>query len=187
MDMTEPTHPTPVRKPQAKRRLRTIAFQPRADEAWKRFARELCLAIGALEEDEYLIVSIKRSNRFVQFAGQGSFGMRVEATSSFYLPQEQTLEEAQHARLLGMGWCAPTNLPDQFEPAGQHPPDGSPNYFLDVAAPVPHDALAMLAVDTFTGVFGASHPLDLEYTAFSESGTSIRFPTLGIRRQEART
>jgi hypothetical protein len=182
MDMNQPAPSANPPGRDAGRLVWTFTFQPQADEAWSRFTGQLHLAIGALEEDEYLIVSIKRSNRYVQFAGQGSFGMRVEATSNFYLPERESLGDAQHVSLLGMGWCAPTNLPDQLEP-GRHRPDGSPNYFLDVAAPVPFEALAMLAVDTLTGVYGASHPLELEYTAFAEGGTSIRFAALGIRRQ----
>lgn len=168
-------------EPDGWRRIETIAIQPRASEAWTRFARQLCLAIAALEEDEYLIVSIKRSNYFVQFAAQGAFGMRIEAASNFYLPQEQCLDDARHASMLEMGWNAPTNLPDELE-FGGHSPDGAPNYFLDAAAPVPFELLASLAVDTLMGVFRASHPAELEYHAFAEGGDSIRFPMLGIRR-----
>jgi hypothetical protein len=186
MDMNPQALSATAPGPDSGHRVWTFAFQPRADEAWSRFTEQLCEAIGALEEDEFLIVSIKRSNRFVQFAGQGRFGMRAEATSNFYLPERESLGDAQHASLLGLGWCAPTNLPDEIEP-GPHRPDGSPNYFLDVAAPVPFDMLAIIAVETLTGVYGALHPLELEYTAFSEGGTSIRFPALGIRWQGARS
>ncbi len=166
-------------------RVTTICVQPRSDEAWSLFVGQLQFAIAALEEDEYLIVSIKRSNYFVQFAAQGAFGMRIEAVSTFYLPEEQGLDEAKHASLLEMGWQAPTNIRDDLEL--EHPPDGSPNYFLDVAAPVPFEALALLTVNTLIGIYGATHPLQLEYKAFAEDGTSIRFPTLGVRRQVSRS
>ncbi|MDT3679251.1 MAG: hypothetical protein ROZ64_10510 [Burkholderiaceae bacterium] len=169
----------------AEPRVTTIAIQPRSEEAWSPFVYQLHASISALEENEYLIVSIKRSNYFVQFAAQGAFGMRMEAVSTFYLPEGQSLDDAKHALLLEMGWHAPTNVPDDLEL--DHPPDGSPNYFLDVAAPVPFEALTLLAVNTLISIYGASHPLQLEYTAFGEGETSIRFPTLGIRQRAARS
>jgi len=134
--------------------------------------------LGALEEDEYLIVSLKGSNRFVQFAGQGAHGMRVETVSNFYLPENEQLGEVQHDLLLKLGWNAPCNLPDQFG----HEPVGSPNYFLDLPPPLDLERIASLAVNTLLGPLDADHPLDLEYLAFAESGESIRFPSLGLRR-----
>ena len=152
--------------------------QPSTEDAWKRFAYELHESLGALEEDEFLNITIKGTSRYVQFAAQGAFGMRAEATSDFYLPEDEHLDEDDYRRLLELGWHAPTNLPDEFG----HKADGSPNYFLDLAKPVPLDDVAITAVNTLIGVFGAEHPGDLEYTAFSKSGQSIRFPNLGIRR-----
>ena len=52
--------------------------QKRLYEAWTGFGRRLVQVLGALEEDEYLIINLKGINRFVQFAGQGAHGMRVE-------------------------------------------------------------------------------------------------------------
>lgn len=161
-------------------RHHVLALQPAAKDAWIEFAAELETSLAALQEDEYLIVAIKRTNRFVQFSAQGAFGMRVEATSNFYLPERESLGEEEHAVLLALGWHPPTNLPDGLDLEG-HKPDGSPNYFVDAAQPVPLDAIALLAVNTLVGVFGAEHPGSLEYTAFGEGGTSIRFPSLRIR------
>lgn len=158
-----------------------ISVQPPAKVAWRHFAGRLSEAIGALEEDEYLIVLVKRSNHFVQFAAQGACGMRAEAVSNYYLPEPDSLSEAQHAALLALGWRAPTNLPEGLA-ASWHRPDGSSNYFLDLAPPVNHAALALLAVATFVQVLDAAHPGELEYQAFSEDGASIRFPSLAIRR-----
>jgi len=160
---------------------RTVLIQPSTEVAWTRFAGELSAALPGLEEDEYLIVQVKYTNRFVQFAAQGAVGMRAESTSDFYLPREQQLSEDQYALLLDLGWNAPTNLPDQLE-AGGLKPDGSPNYFLDLAQPVPYDVLAQLASATLEQVHGARHPGRLEYVAAGTGKVSFRFPNLGIRR-----
>ena len=154
--------------------------QKRLYEDWTDFGGRLIQVLGALEEDEYLIIGIKRSNRFVQFAGQGAHGMRVETVSNFYLPEAQQLGEAQHDALLKLGWNAPCNLPDEFG----HEPVGSPNYFLDLPQPVDFRHVAALAISTLLGPLDADHPLDLEYRSFAESGESIRFPTLGLRRAQ---
>ena len=50
--------------------------------AWPPFAQKLAATLEKLQEDQYLILSVKRSNRYVQFAVQGSFGIRVETTSN---------------------------------------------------------------------------------------------------------
>ena len=150
-------------------------------DAWKRFACELAIALRGLEEDEWLVLSLKRRNRFVQFMNQGGAGFRAEAVSDFYLEDGDHLSEHDHGALLELGWGAPTNLPDEFG----HRPDGSPNYFLDLANPAPLDELALLAANTLLHVYGAEHPHALEYSTGSQDRTSIRFPNLGIRRARA--
>lgn len=160
---------------------RLLADAPRQQltaDAWKRFAYELAGALRGLEEDEWLVLSHKKRNRYVQFMNQGGAGYRAEAVSDFYLRDEDRLSERDHKLLLELGWDAPTNLPDEFG----HRPDGSPNYFLDLANPVPLDEFAILAVNTLASVYGAEHPNALEYSTGSERNTSIRFPNLGIRR-----
>ena len=147
-------------------------------EAWKRFAYELANALHELEEDEWLVLSLKRRNRYVQFMNQGGAGYRAEAVSDFYLGEEEQLSKPDRSALLELGWDAPTNLPDEFG----HRPDGSPNYFLDLANPVPFAELALLAVNTLVHVYGAEHPNALEYSTGSEGNASIRLPNLGIRR-----
>lgn len=150
-------------------------------DAWKRFACELAIALRGLEEDEWLVLSLKRRNRFVQFMNQGGAGFRAEAVSDFYLADGDHLSEHDHGTLLELGWGAPTHLPDEFG----HRPDGSPNYFLDLANPTPLDELALLAVNTLLHVYGAEHPHALEYSTGSQESVSIRFPNLGIRRARA--
>lgn len=152
--------------------------QARTVDAWKRFAHELANALRGLEEDEWLVLSLKHRNRFVQFMNQGDAGFRAEAVSDFYLADGDHLSEHDRGALLELGWDAPTNLPDEFG----HRPDGSPNYFLDLANPVPLDELALLAVNTLVHVHEAEHPNVLEYSTGSEDKASIRLPNLGIRR-----
>ena len=161
---------------------RTVRIQPRAADAWRQFAYELSIALEALEEDEFLIIQLKSAHRFIQFAAQGSFGMRAEAVSDFYLEEREHLTPQQAVQLVELGWNAPTKLPDELE-LGRHTADGSPNYFLDLAKPVPYDSLAGLAVATLGDVFGAGHPGELEYSAFAADKTCIRFPHLGLRRR----
>jgi hypothetical protein len=152
--------------------------QPLTADAWKHFAHELAIALRGLEEDEWLVLSHKKRNRFDQFMHQGGAGIRAEAVSDFYLGDGDRLSERDHELLLELGWDAPTNLPDEF---GRRP-DGSPNYLVDLANPVPLDELAILAVNTLASVYGAEHPNALEYSTGSEHNASIRFPNLGIRR-----
>lgn len=180
--MTENTVKSKERKPKKQARARSpIASAPRqpaATDAWKEFVSLLVLALHDLDEDEFLVLNVKGTARYVQFMAQGTFGMRVESVSDFYLPEDQHLDEKDYRRLIDLGWHAPTKLPDQFG----HDPDGSPNYFLDLAQPIPLDDVAILGVLTLANVHGASHPGMLEYEARSLAGQSIRFPHLGIRR-----
>jgi len=155
--------------------------QPNAATAWAEFAVELSRALTDLNEDEYLIVSTKRNPYFVQFAGQGGFGIRAETISNQYLPHGRKLANEVAAMLVKLGWKTPTNLPEHLDPEG-HSPDGSPNYFLDLAPPVPYDALAKLSVQTLM-ILGAEHPGDLQYKAFNEAREGIRFPNLHIMRE----
>lgn len=65
----------------------------------------------------------------------------------------------------------------------RHDSNGSPNYFLGIAPPVPYEKLAVLAVNTLHAVFGAAHPGELQYSCFSKDGTAIKIAGLSIRRK----
>lgn len=158
-----------------------FAVQPTVEEEWARFAADLALVLADLDEDEYLIISSKRTGLFVQFAAQGRFGMRAEAVSNMYrlgkaMPQEASLV------MQDLGWNAPTNLPEESDPEG-HTPDGSPNFFIDIAPPVPYGTIVSLAVVTLRIVFHVGHPGELEYRSFGARVDSIRFPSLRIARE----
>jgi hypothetical protein len=75
---------------------------------WPIFSEKLASVLSRLEEDQYLIVSAKKGNRFVQFACQGAWGMRVEVTSNQFLKAEGRLSRGQMSWLRSHGWNAPT-------------------------------------------------------------------------------
>ena len=147
--------------------------------AWPPFAQKLAATLEKLAEDQYLILSVKRSNRFVQFAAGGSFGMRVETTSNSYLSKEEQLNERQIAALIELGWRAPSGIPANSTP--ELDPDGSPNFFIEFPAPVSFEAVANFAVRTFTEILRLPHPGNLEYEAFDEDAGEIALPDLGLR------
>ena len=173
---TKPARRAPPRSP-----MDSAPRQPDTQEAWNLFAGNLVAALRALEEDEYLVLGVKGTGRYVQFMSQGAFGMRAESVSDFYLPEDDHLSEADYHELLRLGWHAPTQLPDAFG----HSFDGSANYFLDLAQPVSVEDVAVMAVLTLIHVHAAGHPGRLEYRAHSCEGQSIRLPHLGLRRMAA--
>lgn len=162
---------------------------PKADKrlsrTWVPFASTLATVLGRLEEDQYLIILAKRTKRYVQFAGQGSFGMRAEATSNHYLQASEKLGRKQVAAMKSVGWFAPTGRPKSVTP--EKDPDGSPNFFVDFEFPVPFVAVSQLAVTTLAEIFELPYPGALEYQAFDADGEVIQIPELGLRQAKDRT
>jgi len=148
--------------------------------AWPPFEDQLTAVLGALEEDQFLVITVKRTNRFVQFAAQGSFGMRAEATGNRYLARSERLDPGQIAELVATGWQNPTGSPEESTP--EDDPDGSPNFFLEFPAPVCCPEAAGLAVDTLARILRVPHPGFLEYEAFDTDGNAILLPSLGLKR-----
>ena len=154
--------------------------QAPADREWKRFTGDLALCLADLSEDEFLVLSSKRVNYYIQFAAQGQFGMRAEATSNAYVePAEAAPSTQAYATMGQLGWKFPTG-----DPNSAPDPDGSPNFFVDLSSPVDFGSLAELAVHTFRRVYHIHHPGQLQYKSFSSTGTEVRFPTLRIKREE---
>jgi hypothetical protein len=154
---------------------------PSAKEAWKEFRANLAVTLSDLGEDEFLVIGAKSTNYFVQFAGQGIHGMRVEATSNAYLDAKEKLPKRARKQLLVLGWQEPTYVPSEDAP---EPAEGSSNYFLDIALPVPVEIVAALCIDTLRDVYGVRFPAELEYAAYVDEQTLIRFPLLGLKRRE---
>lgn len=155
-----------------------------ASEEWQRLTEDLASCLEALNEDEDLVITHKRTNRYVQFAGQGEFGMRIEATSNAYIEPEAAQLTTQDYLVMGeLGW----HLPKEelaLQPGANADPDSSPNFFLDLANPIDFNTVAALAVQTLRGVYRIRHPGMLVYKAFDSDGAKIRFPTLRLKLDE---
>lgn len=150
--------------------------------AWPSFEQKLAATLGYLKEDQFLILSLKRSNRFVQFAAQGSFGMRIETTSNSYLPKAEQLDKQQISTLIDIGWIEPTGKPSESTP--EYDPDGSPNFFMEFSVPVSFEAVANLAIRTLAEILRVPHPGFLQYGAFDAEENEIALPTLGLKQAE---
>jgi hypothetical protein len=156
---------------------------PTARAAWHTFEQALMGALTNLDEDEYLIVSSKKANHFVQFMAEGSFGLRSEAVSNVYLTAGAKLSSNASSALVALGWHAPTSGREEGDGPSPADIDGSSNFFLDSAHPIDYASLARLAVATLRQVYRIGHPGELEYSAGStvDGGAALRFP-LGIKR-----
>ena len=150
-------------------------------DAWKELVSRLAIALSGLEEDDFLILAIKQSNAFVQFSAQGSFGMRVEATSNTFLTDREELTSEAQERLFACGWQTPTYVKKRDE---KEPPDGSCNYYIDLDMPLSFGPIAALAATTLRDIYGARYPGELSYKSFSRDGTQLRHPILGLKREK---
>ena len=150
--------------------------------AWVPFVQTLAAALELLVEDQYLILQVKHSNRFIQFAVQGAFGIRVETTSNHFLSKREKLNEQQITALMQAGWNAPSGNPDESTPVKD--PDGSPNFYAEFNLPVSFEAVAELAVHTFAEILRVPHPGFLQYEAFDdteEEWATMALPELGLK------
>jgi len=149
-------------------------------EEWRPFAVSVADAVAHLKEDQFLIISVKKSSRFIQFAGQGSFGLRAEVVANTFLSPGEWIDEAGLEELRHLGWRAPTGSPEAATP--ERDPDGSPNYFMQCPNPFDSTHLADVAVRTLSHVLGVPHPGFLEYQSFDAGGERLSFPSLGLRK-----
>ena len=152
--------------------------QRKLSVAWPPFEKALASALAKLEEDQFLVISAKQGDRFVQFAGQGSFGIRAETASNAFLPKSEQLDDEQIKALGALGWSPPTGTPETSTPEAD--PDGSPNFFREFAQPVRHRAIAKLAVRTLAEVLRVPYPGFLHYEAFGDDGL-VDLPMLGLK------
>lgn len=157
-----------------------VSAPPRRSADWPAFAQRLASVLGALREDQYLVVSLKGTNRYVQFAAQGHWGLRAECVSNEYLSGHERLDERQLARLRALGWHDPTGAAPESTP--ERDPDGGPNHFVEWPAQAAVTGLADLAVTTLVDVLGVVHPGFLEYKAFDSQDQTLVFDELGLRR-----
>ncbi len=152
----------------------------RRSNAWPEFQGRLAEALSLLSEDQFLIINQKKTNRFVQFSAQGSFGFRAETVSNAFLSGADRIRQKEHDALLALGWGKPTGAPDDATP--DLDPDGSPNYFVDFPSEFPIAVAAELAVKTLADVILVPHPANLEYRAFDVDDNEIGLESLGLKR-----
>jgi hypothetical protein len=69
---------------------------------WPAFAENLGSALAAMTEDQYLILSKKESNQYIQYYAQGAWGMRIETISNYYRDEEELLSVADMGRLVAV-------------------------------------------------------------------------------------
>jgi hypothetical protein len=148
--------------------------------AWPSFHERLTETLQAMTEDQFLIIMHKGTNRYVQFAAQGFFGMRAETVCNSYLEGPEQLTAEDIAMLRALGWDDPTSGPG----ATPHDdPDGSPNFFREWVSPVDHTEIAALAVRTLLEIHDVAHPGWLEYGAFDSDDAQILLPGLGLKHE----
>jgi hypothetical protein len=145
--------------------------------SWEDFEHRLAAVLGTLE-DEFVIVSSKGGNRFVQFSAQPSHGLRAEVVSNAYLEGDERLADEQLVALSALGWSPPTGTPAEATPEKQ--PQGSPNFFRDFPKPVPCAEAARMAVCALADVLRIADPSHLEYQAFDAAGHPLFLPELHL-------
>ena len=155
----------------------------RASTAWAPFAARLARTLAQLAEDQFLLISVAGSSRFVQFAAQGTSGLRAEVVANQFLPRPEQLDEHRVSRLRAMGWRVPTGRPDAATPDAATPRldrDASPNFHIDCPPPVAFADIAETALRALTAVLDVPHPSRLRYEAFDTRGAALAFPALGL-------
>lgn len=90
---------------------------------WRDFVEQLHSTLQTMQEDQFLVIALKGSNRFVQFAHYGDHGLRAEVSSNASLNITDRLSHSEIEKLLDLGWSEPTNSPARSTP--QDDPDGS--------------------------------------------------------------
>lgn len=148
-------------------------------QAWAPFSKKLAAVLSKLEMDQYLIISAKDSNRFVQFANEGEAGTRIEVTSNHFLKGRDRLNRRQISWLRTNGWNAPTG--DVNEATPEKDPNGSPNYFVDLPVSVAAKDIARLAISALVHVWGIPNSASLVYEAFGPNGRTLQFDQLGLK------
>ncbi len=156
------------------------------EQGWASLAAGIADCLAAMDKGEYLIVGHKAVNYFVQFAAEGNNGILAEAVSNQFIePLNAALTVEDYERMAALGWNGAT-CPPPIGRAARSPKGRCPNFSRKFRPPVELRELAELAVRTLREVYGIRTILELEYKAFSEAGTSIRFPLLSIGRRRGK-
>lgn len=146
---------------------------------WGIFSERLTSVLAKLKEDQYLIISAKNGNRYVQFACQGAWGMRAEVTSNHFLEGSDKLKRREMSWLRSHGWNAPTGSANKATP--KRDPNGSPNYYIDFPAPLAVVEIAKVGVEALVHALEIRHPSSLVYQSFDDSHKMLCFEELGLK------
>lgn len=146
---------------------------------WIPFTENLTIVLSRLAEDQFLIILAKIGNRFIQFACQGAWGMRVEVSSNHFLEGDDELTHHQTDWLVSHGWNPPTGRPHEAIP--ERDPDGSPNYYIDFPTSANVADIAQIAVDAMVNALDLPYPSAMAYEARDTNGDALAFPELGLK------
>ncbi len=147
---------------------------------WLDQAERLARVLEQMQDGEFLIISVKNSNRYVQFSAQGARGFRVESTCNTFPKAADQLGPQALRKLRALGWREPTGDLRQSTPMKD--PEGSPNFHQDFELGDGYAAMAELTVRTLREVHHAPSPIFLEYCAFDERGNQLSYDELWITR-----
>jgi hypothetical protein len=151
-------------------------------DTWEQLEISLTQCLADLEAAGFLIVEYEAANYYVQFAKQREHGIRAEAAGNAYVEPSAMLTVEDFKRMRGLGWSGATHSAEQ-EDAPEHPPEGSPNFFLDLPLPVNYAELAKLTVRTLREVYRIGEPRLLGYVAFGAEGLERCYPDLALRQR----
>jgi len=145
---------------------------------WDSFEAKLSSVLEQLEDDQFLILAHKDNSRYVQFAAQGEFGIRMESISSEFIEEPDQIDDAQTEILRILGWQIPTGSGEASTP--ELAPEGSPNFYIDFPAKSSLPEIAKIAVNTLKMVHKVAHPQRLVYDSFNHRGEWLPQPILGL-------
>ncbi len=153
---------------------------------WPALTRRLADVLTSLRDGDYLVISQRASNYYVQIAAAGGIGWFAEAVSNTYIETPTALLTVdEYETLKAMGWQRANALPPELveDDDTDAPRTGSPNFNAHWAPNASTAAIAHMLMRTLREVYRVPAPADLEYSAFVGSGPQIALPTLGLRRQ----
>ncbi len=140
---------------------------------WGAFEQALVSTLSVMK-DEFLILSVKATGRYVQLHVSPADGVHAEAVSNDYLPENDRLTAEQVTALGDLGWTMPTPAPDGSGPKAVS------NFVRTFPSPFSCAEVARLVVRTLAEIHHATGPDALEYKAFDEPGTTVYLPALRL-------
>lgn len=130
------------------------------ERAWSRFRARLADHIAEMADDDVLVVSADSAvdedgdgaAPYVQFCAWGETRVRSEVSSNLYFSDGLQLDAETSAKVIDLGWEAPTASQDDGGPGG-----GSTNFSVDLERGQA-DRLAVMTTQVLREVFAVPHP-----------------------------